>query len=334
MTRSVEELRSEAEGSRAQLAATIDQLKARITDTAEDIRYKVSPEGIKSEVSGFVSRKTQGWLDALKQQAMENPMQAIAAGSAVAVPVLRLARGVPLPLLMVGAGVALSSKAVRARAAEIAAPAIDKAKEVADQAAARAQAVGSQLSDAASSTGRQAADVARQAQGKATGMAENLKDQASQAADDISNKLKARTDAASEMANDAIERTRSTAADTAASSEIARRLIADNASLIGGVGIAIGAIIAASLPDSKTEAAVIGKASDGVKRAAGAAAQSGFDEAKDAVLSAADAAAKSVSAADLGEHASRMTRDMADRLREAADGVVTAAFDPLQNSNS
>jgi hypothetical protein len=59
-----------------------------------------------------------------------------------------------------------------------------------------------------------------------------------------------------------------------------------------------------------------------------------LEQATDAVLSAADAAAKSVSAADLGQHASRMTRDMAERLREAADGVVTAAFDPSRKSNT
>ena len=131
MTRSVEELRQESERSRAQLAATVDQLRTRITDTAEDLRYKVSPQGIKSEVSALVSRKTLGWLDTLKQQATENPMQAIAAGTAVAVPALRLARGFPLPLLMIGAGLALTSKTVRARAADTAAPAMEKAKEMA-----------------------------------------------------------------------------------------------------------------------------------------------------------------------------------------------------------
>ena len=49
-------------------------------------------------------------------------MQAIAAGTAIAVPIMRLARGFPLPLLMIGAGLALSSKTVRERAAEAAAP--------------------------------------------------------------------------------------------------------------------------------------------------------------------------------------------------------------------
>jgi len=86
MTRSVEELRRDSEQSRAQLAATVDRLREQIADTAEDIRYKVSPENIKAEVSGFISHKTHGWMDALKQQAMDNPMQAIAAGTAIAVP--------------------------------------------------------------------------------------------------------------------------------------------------------------------------------------------------------------------------------------------------------
>ena len=134
MTRSVEELRRDSEQSRAQLAATVDRLREQIADTAEDIRYKVSPENIKAEVSGFISHKTHGWMDALKQQAMDNPMQAIAAGTAIAVPAIRLARGFPLPLLMIGAGLALSSKTVRDRAAEAASPGIEKAREVIDEA--------------------------------------------------------------------------------------------------------------------------------------------------------------------------------------------------------
>ena len=79
-------------------------------------------------------------MDALKQQAMDNPMQAIAAGTAIAVPAMRLARGFPLPLLMIGVGLALSSKTVRDRAAEAAAPGIEKAREV-DRRGCRSRAV-------------------------------------------------------------------------------------------------------------------------------------------------------------------------------------------------
>jgi ElaB/YqjD/DUF883 family membrane-anchored ribosome-binding protein len=330
MARSVEELRRESEQSRAHLAATVDRLREQISDTAEDLRYKVSPEGIKSQMSDFVSHKTQGWLGAMKHQVMENPMQAIAAGAAVAVPALRLARGFPFPLLMIGVGLALSSKTVRAHAADAAAPAIERAKEMAGEAAERAQSFGEDVTDAVSATGRRAADMASEAQARASGIVGDLRDRAAQTTDQV----KAGIDAASGTAKDTIERTRSTARDKAtAAPETVRQVIRDNAALIGGLGVAIGAIIAASLPDTKAEGAVMGKASDDVKGAAAKAVQSEFETAKDAVLSAADAAAKSVSDADLGKHASRMTEDMADRLREAADDIVTTAFEPSRNTD-
>jgi hypothetical protein len=339
MTRSVEELRRDSEQSRAQLAATVDRLREQIADTAEDIRYKVSPESIKAEVSGFISHKTHGWMDALKQQAMDNPMQAIAAGTAIAVPAMRLARGFPLPLLMIGAGLALSSKTVRDRAAEAAAPGIEKAREVIDEASARAQSLGDGMRNAMSHAERQAAGMASEARASAGGMADgasgmagDLRDRAAQTADAVSNRVRASMDAASEMAKEQMERVCSTATSAAsAAPATASKVVRDNAVLIGGLGVAIGAILAASLPSTRAEASVVGNASDRVKRAAGAAAQSGFEAAKDTVLSAADAAAKSVSEADLGGHASRITEDVTERLKEVAEDVVTTAFDPSRN---
>ena len=333
MTRSVEELRRDSEQSRAQLAATVDRLRDQITDTAEDIRYKVSPEGIKAEVSGFISHKTQGWLDGLKQQAMDNPMQAIAAGTAIAVPALRLARGFPLPLLMIGAGLALSSKTVRDRAAEAAAPEIEKAREVMGETAARAQSLGDGMRKAMSYAESQAAGMASEAQDAAGGMASDMRDRAAQTADAVSGKVRAGMDAASEWKR---QKTRWSVLapprlDAAAA---ASKVIRDNAALIGGLGVAIGAILAASLPSTRAEAGVMGKASDRVKRAASTATQSGFEAAKDTVLSAADAVAKSVADADLGKHASRITEDVTERLKEVADDVVTTAFDPSRNPHS
>jgi hypothetical protein len=342
MTRSVEELRRDSEQSRAQLAATVDRLKEQIADTAEDIRYKVSPENIKAEVSGFISHKTHGWLDTLKQQAMDNPMQAIAAGTAVAVPAMRLVRGFPLPLLMIGAGLALSSKSVRDRAAEVAAPGVEKAKEFLDQTTERAQSLSDGMRKAMSHAERQAAGMADEAQetaggmaDAATGMAGDLRDRAAQAADAVQSKVRSGMDAASEMAKEQMERVRATAKDAAAAAPAtASRVIRDNAALIGGLGVAIGAILAASLPSTRVEGTVVGRASDGVKRAVGTAAQSGVEAAKDTVLSATDAAARSVSEADLGGHASRITADVTERLKEVADDVVTTAFDPSRNPHS
>jgi F0F1-type ATP synthase membrane subunit b/b' len=325
MTRSVEELRRESERDRAQLAATVDRLREQLTDTAEELRYKVSPQGIKSEVSEFVSRKTYSWLDGLKQRAMENPMQAIAAGTAVAVPALRLARGFPLPLLMMGAGLVLSSKSMRARAADAAAPAVEKVKEMAGETASRVRSFGEDAIDAASRTGRDVTDKLSEAQARAAGMAEDLTDLAARSTD----RVKASMDIASETAKAKFEQVRSTVRDKAsAAPETAQQMIGDNAALIAGLGVAFGAIIAASLPATQAEAAVLGKASVGVKRTAGQAVQSGLEEAEDAVLSAADGAAKNLSQADLGKTASHMTREMSDKLKEAADDIVSAAFNP------
>jgi gas vesicle protein len=338
MTRSVEEFRRESERSRAELAATIDQLRERVSDTAEDIRHKVSPQHIKSEVSDYISHKTHSWAEALKQQAMENPMQAVAAGTAVAVPMLRLARSFPLPLLMIGAGLALTSKAVRDRATEAAAPAMDKAREMLDDAAQRAQALRGDVKDAVSSARSQTTGLANDAQDTAAGVADELGTRVAQTTSAVTDKLRSGMDAV----KDTIERARSTAKDSAAEAKDAaatvpaqvRQAIGNNAALIGGLGVAIGAIIAAALPETRAEAKVMGQASGGVKQAAGEAAKSGFEAAKGATLSAADAAAKSVADADLGGHASRVTQNIADTLKEVADDVVTAAFDPSRNPNS
>lgn len=336
MARSVEELRGESERSRAELAATVDELRGRLSDTAEDIRHKVSPQHIKSEVSDYISHKTQSWLDGLKQRALDNPMQAIAAGTAVAVPVLRLARGFPLPLLMMGAGLALTSKTVRDRAAEAVAPAMDRAGEVLNDATRRAQALAGNFKDKVVSAQSQAADVANHAPDRAGSLAGDLGERASETASAVTDRLKGGMDAAKDTLDQAISNAKdrmSVARDAAAAAPAkAREVIGDKAALIGGLGIAIGAIIAAALPKTEAEAKVIGEASDRVKQTAKDAAQSGFEAVKDATLSAADAAAKSVGTADLGAHASRMTQNMAATLKEAAEDVVTAAFSPPRSS--
>ncbi|TGN86626.1 DUF3618 domain-containing protein [Bradyrhizobium yuanmingense] len=320
MTRSVEELRRESERSRAELAATVGRLKEQISDTADDIRHKVSPQHIKSEVTEYVSHKTQSWVEGLKQQIMDNPMGAVAAGAAVGVPLLRLVRGTPLPLLMIGAGLALTSKTVRERAADATGPVMDRAGRMLEEVTEGARSMQGGAKETLSSAQSRAAGMAGEAQDKAADLAADLKASAAQAASFASEKLKSGMDAAKDAVKDA----------AASAPDQARQTIGDNAALIAGLGIAIGAIIAAALPETKAEAKVMGGASDGVKQAAAAAMQSGFEAARDATTSAADAATQKVADADLGSHASRVTQNMADTLKEAAEDVVKAAFSPSQ----
>ncbi|WP_291844447.1 DUF3618 domain-containing protein [Bradyrhizobium sp.] len=331
MTQSLDALKRNSENSRAQLTATVDRLKEQITDTAEDLRYKVSAEGIKAEVSEFISHKTQGWLGSLKEQAMANPMQAIAVGTAIAVPVMRLARGFPLPLLMIGAGLALTSKTVRSRAAEMAAPAVEKVQDVMDETAGHAHSLASGMRQAIHSAESRGTDLA----GEAADIAADLKDRAMRVTHDVTDNLISGMDAASAKAKEAVERARASAVQAANTAPAAAaRVIRDNAALVGGLGVAIGVILAASLPRTRAEAEVLGGASDQVKQAATTAAQSGLAMAKDRVLSAADAATQSFSNAELGEPSRRLAGDMTQRLKEVADDVVTTAFEPSRTSSS
>ena len=338
MTRSVEELRNQSERSRADLALTVGQLREQISASAEDIRNRVSPQHIKAEVSDYISHRAQSWLDTLKQRARDNPMGAVAAGTAVAVPFLGLVRRFPLPLLMMGAGLAMTSKTLRGQAADAVAPAMSGAREVFDVAADRAGALRDDLKDAVSSGQGRVAGMAQDAQDTASGFADDFGSRAAAVAGTATDKIGYGID----TANDTLDRARSAAKDATVAVKNAaetapakaRQVISDNATLIGGLGIAIGAIIAAALPATKVEAKMVGPVSDSAKRAAGEAAQSGLEAAKDATMSAADAAAKSVAEADLGGHASRMTQNMADSVKEAAADVVAAAFDPPRNPNT
>jgi hypothetical protein len=191
----------------------------------------------------------------------------------------------------------------------------------------RAQALRSDAKDRLISAQSQATGMANDAQGTAAGAADDLRSRAAQATSTVGGSLK--------NGMDAVKDTAGAAKDAVATAPAkARQVIGDNAALIGGLGIAIGAIIAAALPETRAEAKAMGQASDRVKQAAGEAAQSGFEAARDRTMSGADAAAKSVSEADLGSHASRMTQNMAETFKEAADDVVGTAFTPSRNPNT
>jgi gas vesicle protein len=331
MTRSVEELKRESERNRQALAATTDRLKEQLSQTADDLRRTVSPQHIKSEVSDYISDTTQGWVQALKRQAMENPMQAVAAGTAIAVPMIRLVRAFPLPILMMGAGLALTSSSVRARASSAVAPAMDKGSDMLNQVVAQSQSIAGNMRDGLSS-----------AQDEATGMFGDVRDRAASLTGDVSSRITDTAATISGNVSDTVDQVRNAASSAleggrnyaAAAPEKARGVIRDNAALIGGIGIAIGAVIAAALPKTSVEAKAMGAVSDSMKQAAGDAARAGFDTVQDTARSAADAAQKSVAEADLAGHASRMTQNLGDAVKDAAQDAVSAAYNPSRTQNT
>jgi hypothetical protein len=101
--RSLNDLQRETERTRAELAATVDQLRSKVTDTVTDFRDRASPDAMKAEIGGYLRAKA----DALMDTARENPLQAAAIGVGVGYPLLKIARSIPAPILMVGAGLYL-----------------------------------------------------------------------------------------------------------------------------------------------------------------------------------------------------------------------------------
>jgi hypothetical protein len=346
-SRSVAELRRESERTRAELSNTVETLRDKVTDTAEDIRQKVSPEHIKAEVSDYVAEKGRHWIDGLKQQAMDNPMQALAVGTAIAVPAFKMIRSVPLPLLMIGAGLALTSSRVRGAVADQVSATLDTpiGGNSLDQAADAAREGWQSVKGRAENATGQARRALHDAQDAVNNTAADVRDTTSQLASDIKDRaaeygsaardtLNAGMSAASEAAKEAFDATRAKAAETYNSTRSsAEGIVRDNAVLVGGIGLAIGALIAASLPSTRAEGAAMGGASDALRSQAAEAAAEKFDEAKSAAMSAAESAAGKISDAALGSDVSRATAKAAEQLKTVADETITTAFEPSQSNH-
>ena len=73
---SVDELRRDAEVTRAHLTGTVEELRSQITDTANHVREAVAPATIKRQVTEYVRESGDNLLHSLQRRARENPLLA------------------------------------------------------------------------------------------------------------------------------------------------------------------------------------------------------------------------------------------------------------------
>ena len=319
-------------------------MKDKITDTADDIRQTISPENIKAEVSDYVAEKRRHWIDTLKQQAMDNPMQAMAAASAIALPALKLVRSVPLPLLMIGAGLALTSPRVRDAVSDKVSETlrtpngdsvIDEARSAARQewqsATARAEGAIAQARGAVEETRDAVAARVGDLREAAVERVGDLKERAVGLTDTARDSLQSGFSAASERARDTLNATGSKATEVLGRGRAqAETIVRDNAVWVGGIGLAIGALIASSLPATRAEQTALGDASEALRDKVANAAGETFDKVKSAAMSAVDAAADQIAEADLGGRAGELAERSAEKLQTVAEDAITTAFEPSQ----
>ena len=131
----VEELRRESEQNRVKLTQTVQSLSGLVTGTVTDVKERLSPKHIKQDVKDYVRNSGEHLVETLQRKASENPLQAVAIGAGLAIPLWRLVKNIPTPILLVGAGLLLSNKQVRVKSAEMAGEARNLASRIADQAA-------------------------------------------------------------------------------------------------------------------------------------------------------------------------------------------------------
>ena len=81
---SLSELKRESEQTRASLTQTVERLRTGVSETAGDIRKRLSPESIEAGVSDYVRSRGERLVEDVTAAARRNPMQAVALGASIA----------------------------------------------------------------------------------------------------------------------------------------------------------------------------------------------------------------------------------------------------------
>jgi Protein of unknown function (DUF3618) len=286
---SLSHLEREADRTRSNLINTVDELGAR-----------VSPQAVKSNVTDYVRHSGRElWIN-IGARARNNPLQTVAIATAVAYPVWRILSNIPVPILLVGAGLALSKSGLELRS-----DSGGDGKAAFGSAAGglteATQSVRDGLHDAIGGTQETARQTAEQATERIAGVARTAASAASSGVETIKRTI----DSASGAVGDAVADASGTASSALSSGyrtgvdatsrgremlvESGRRAqsslvesIERHPFVVGGIGLALGALIAASLPTTRVEDRFLGRSSDDLKNRATDYASQGLENAQNA----------------------------------------------------
>ena len=317
---SVQALRAEAEVNRARLTRTVEDLRTQVSDTATDLKERLSPSAIKAEVTDYVRDSRDQLWNKLEQKARDNPLQAVAVGAAIAYPAFQLLRSMPAPLLLVGAGMLLSRTVPNQSAA------LSQASgAVAGQAEDAMTAVGGAMDNATDQARRKldgAQDYARESVDKVIGSmteaASSAKDRVAEATDSVKAAV---SETADRMTSQAEELTRQARESVATTWD-------RNPLLVAGAGLVIGAFIAAALPSTETEENLFGETSEALRRQA---ERVGVGAARTAVEGVAAAASEQGLSVD---GLAKVGETLTDKMRAVAERGVDAALGETKPATS
>jgi F0F1-type ATP synthase membrane subunit b/b' len=290
---SLAQLEREAARNRAELMGTVDALQNRI-----------SPSAIKHDVQEYVREKKEGMLRSFEQRARENPLQTAAIAAGVAYPLWRIVTSIPVPLLLIGAGLALTRRPTR-HGVNTSGGFLDEARhrvgETTDALKQKYEEVSDTVQQRVQQTMRSAQETAEQAAERISGLKSRASDSAESLTTKMGERLSQTTEAARSMGSDAI----SAASEMASSgyrtgAETVSRVgeqvmqagqrtqetfvdtVQRHPMIVGAVGLAIGAAIAAALPATRQEEQVFGAVGGELKNKAREMASEGVEAVKGA----------------------------------------------------
>jgi len=313
---SVAQLRRQAERSRTELTGTVEELRTQVADTASHLKEAVAPATIKRQVSEYVRESGENMVQTIQRRARENPLQTVAIGAGLAYPMFNLVRAIPAPLLLIGAGLALSRSSTVQQATNRA------FEQVRDNVSDAADAARSRFEDARSAAGAaldRASDTLASAKDR---VADTLSSASGMAADAAAETAESGQDSLSQIGTgvtDMVSRTKDMVADTYNQSPL----------LIAGLGLAVGALIASSLPATSAENRMFGDSAERLRRRASEAAAEGLEAAKEAASDLVDAAGQQgLSPEGLSSAAGEITqkaKSVAERAVKTALGETTTS---------
>ena len=328
---SLEQLRRESERSRAALTSTVVHLRDKVSDTADDLKERLSPTHIKKEVKDYVREGSEQFFNSIERKARENPLQAIAIGAGLAYPLWGLLKTIPVPIMLVGTGLWLSRQ--KADSGDGEGYTQGMARKVTDAGAEGAGRVSDAIRDAAASVSERAESVTDKVRATAHDVRNSVSGMGRSVVDLVKDNALSATDSVSATASDLKSRV-SEFGDQTKNSLI--DLVDLNPLLVGGIGLAIGAFIAASLPPSDAENRMFGDRSDDLKEKALETASQGVERAKDVAAGmvgdvAAAAAREGLDAEGLARGAEVVTKGVKSVVDK---GLKTALAGPATSPQS
>jgi ElaB/YqjD/DUF883 family membrane-anchored ribosome-binding protein len=304
---SVEELRRKSESSRAALTSTVVHLRDKVSDTADDLKERLSPSNIKEEVKDYVREGSEQFFHSIERKARENPLQAVAIGAGLAYPLWGLFKSIPVPIMLVGAGLWLSRQKTASGGGD--GYVLGMARKITEAGAEGANRVSDAVTGVATSLSASAESLTDKVQATAHDARDSVSGMGQSVVDSVKEGAVSATESVSATASD-LKNKVSHFSDQTKNSFI--DLVDRNPLLVGGIGLAIGAFIAASLPPSDAENRMFGERSDDLKDKAMEAASQGVERAKD------------VAAGMVGDVAAAAARQglNAEGLASAVEGVT------------